>query len=249
MVGIDGYEATLKILLIGNSNVGKSSLLLRFTEDTFLPQDEVAATIGVDFKVQDMMFEGKKYKLTIWDTAGQERFRTLTSSYYRGAQGVILVYDVSNRETFDQLDNWFSELGTYCTNRDVVKMIVGNKVDKEGQRVISRKEAEAYARKSHTLFLECSAKTRYGVKEAFEELVRKILETPSLWQKRSLPNNNISVTRQTDFKPDEEASDNYRLRRARADNAVCLHQFSTWLEINIDLICIVPLRYFENNAY
>jgi len=205
MAGIDGYEATLKILLIGNSNVGKSSLLLRFTEDTFLPQDEVAATIGVDFKVQDMKFEGKKYKLTIWDTAGQERFRTLTSSYYRGAQGVILVYDVSNRETFDQLDNWFNELSTYCTNKDVVKMIVGNKVDKEEQRVISRKEAEAYARKSHTLFLECSAKTRFGVKEAFEELVRKILETPSLWQKKPSPSNNINVTRQTEGKQDDGA--------------------------------------------
>ncbi|GBB90386.1 hypothetical protein RclHR1_17310002 [Rhizophagus clarus] len=202
MAGIDGYEATLKILLIGNSNVGKSSLLLRFTEDTFLPQDEVAATIGVDFKVQDMRFEGKKYKLTIWDTAGQERFRTLTSSYYRGAQGVILVYDVSNRETFDQLDNWFNELSTYCTNKDVVKMIVGNKVDKEEQRVISRKEAEAYARKSHTLFLECSAKTRYGVKEAFEELVRKILETPSLWQKKPSPRNTVNVT-QTERKQDD----------------------------------------------
>ncbi|CEG79851.1 Putative Ras-like protein Rab-18 [Rhizopus microsporus] len=81
---------TLKLLLIGNSNVGKSSLLLRFTDDTFLPQEEVSATIGVDFKVSMMEVNGKTYKLTIWDTAGQERFRTLTSSYYRGAQGVIL---------------------------------------------------------------------------------------------------------------------------------------------------------------
>jgi Ras-related protein Rab-18 len=81
---------TLKTLLIGNSGVGKSSLLLRFTDDTFLPQEEVSATIGVDFKVSMMEINGEQYKLTIWDTAGQERFRTLTSSYYRGAQGVIL---------------------------------------------------------------------------------------------------------------------------------------------------------------
>ncbi|CAJ0836817.1 16353_t:CDS:2 [Entrophospora sp. SA101] len=164
------YLATFKILLIGNSNVGKSSLLLRFTDDTFLTHDEVSATIGVDFKVHE-----------IGDTAGQERFRTLTSSYYRGAQ----VYDVSNRETFDQLDDWFNELNTYCTSKNIVKMIVGNKIDKENGRAISRKEGEAYARKSQTLFIECSAKTKYGVREAFEELVRKIIEDPNLWQKRS----------------------------------------------------------------
>ncbi|CAG8506106.1 11281_t:CDS:2 [Acaulospora colombiana] len=180
----DDYYATLKILLIGNSNVGKSSLLLRFTDDTFLPHDEVSATIGVDFKVQDMVIDDKKYKLTIWDTAGQERFRTLTSSYYRGAQGVILVYDVSNRETFKELDNWFNELNTYCSNKNVVKMIVGNKIDKERERVVTRKEAENYARANGTLFVECSVKTRFQVNEAFEELVKKIIETPGLWLKK-----------------------------------------------------------------
>lgn len=151
-------QPTLKLLLIGNSSVGKSSLLLRFTDDTFLPQDEVSATIGnntkknlkrlivlgVDFKLSMMEMKEKTYKLTIWDTAGQERFRTLTSSYYRGAQGVILgkdeykkaliylslVYDVCNRETFDGLNSWFNEVNTYCSSPDVVKMIIGNKVDK-----------------------------------------------------------------------------------------------------------------------
>ncbi|KAG1442298.1 hypothetical protein G6F56_011122 [Rhizopus delemar] len=159
-------QPTLKLLLIGNSSVGKSSLLLRFTDDTFLPQDEVSATIGVDFKLSMMEMKEKTYKLTIWDTAGQERFRTLTSSYYRGAQGVILVYDVCNRETFDGLNSWFNEVNTYCSSPDVVKMIIGNKVDK-------------------SLFIECSAKTKIGVKQAFEELVEKIIETPSLWQKDS----------------------------------------------------------------
>ncbi|KAG0775904.1 hypothetical protein G6F26_002374 [Rhizopus arrhizus] len=164
---------TLKLLLIGNSNVGKSSLLLRFTDDTFLPQEEVSATIGVDFKVSMMDVNDKTYKLTIWDTAGQERFRTLTSSYYRGAQGVILVYDVSNRETFDALNNWWNEVNTYCSSPDVVKMIVGNKVDKESSRVVSYEEGLNFARKLQTLFVECSAKTKVGVKQAFEELVEK----------------------------------------------------------------------------
>ncbi|OZJ05312.1 Ras-related protein Rab-18 [Bifiguratus adelaidae] len=174
---------TLKLLLIGNSNVGKSSLLLRFIDDTWLPQDEVSATIGVDFKVKMFDVDGKKYKLTIWDTAGQERFRTLTSSYYRGAQGVILVYDVANRETFDALGNWFTELNTYCSSPDVVKMIVGNKADKESARVVSKAEGEALATELNTLFVECSAKTRQNVKNVFDGLVRKIIATPSLWQK------------------------------------------------------------------
>ncbi|XP_037366064.1 ras-related protein Rab-18 isoform X2 [Talpa occidentalis] len=119
---------TLKILIIGESGVGKSSLLLRFTDDTFDP--ELAATIGVDFKVKTISVDGNKAKLAIWDTAGQERFRTLTPSYYRGAQGVILVYDVTRRDTFVKLDNWLSELETYCTRNDIVNMLVGNKIDK-----------------------------------------------------------------------------------------------------------------------
>ncbi|KAI9322575.1 ras family-domain-containing protein [Dichotomocladium elegans] len=185
---------TLKLLLIGNSNVGKSSLLLRFTDDTFLPQEEVSATIGVDFKVAMMTIEGQTYKLTIWDTAGQERFRTLTSSYYRGAQGVILVYDVSSRESFEALNTWWKEVNTYCSSTDVVKMIVGNKVDKESSRAVSYKEGAEMARKLQTLFIECSAKTKIGVKEAFEELVTKVIETPSLWQKKQSPSSTVRIT-------------------------------------------------------
>ncbi|XP_039517320.1 ras-related protein Rab-18a [Pimephales promelas] len=141
---------TLKILIIGESGVGKSSLLLRFTDDTFDP--EIGATIGVDFKVKTLAVDGNRAKLAIWDTAGQERFRTLTPSYYRGAQGVILVYDVSRRETFSKLENWLNELDTYCTRNDLVKMLVGNKIDKE-DREIERDEGLKFARKHSMLFI------------------------------------------------------------------------------------------------
>ncbi|XP_030629969.1 ras-related protein Rab-18-B isoform X2 [Chanos chanos] len=151
----DDVLTTLKILIIGESGVGKSSLLLRFTDDTFDPE--------------------------LADTAGQERFRTLTPSYYRGAQGVILVYDVTKRDSFSKLENWLNELETYCTRNDLVKMLVGNKIDKDN-REVDRNEGLKFARKHSMLFIEASAKTRDGVQCAFEELVEKILQTPGLWE-------------------------------------------------------------------
>ena len=123
----------------------------------------------------------KNIKLTIWDTAGQERFRSLTSSYYRGAQGVILVYDVSSRESFDNLKStWLKELDVYADLDDLILMIVGNKIDLEskGERKVSTEEGLQLAKELSALFMESSAKTRLGIKAIFEELVRKILNSP-----------------------------------------------------------------------
>ncbi|KAJ2936751.1 hypothetical protein H1R20_g338, partial [Candolleomyces eurysporus] len=174
----------VKLLLIGNSSVGKSSLLLRFSDEQWLPEDESSATIGVDFRVHKMEVNGKKVKLSIWDTAGQERFRTITSSYYRGAQGIILVYDVANRESFDALPRWYSELETYVSD-SVVKILVGNKVDKEYSRQVSVAEGQQFANRMKSLFIEASAKTAIGVKDIFRELVEEILNTPELWNNAS----------------------------------------------------------------
>ncbi|XP_075262286.1 ras-related protein Rab-18-B-like [Convolutriloba macropyga] len=179
MESSDTPITTLKLLIIGDSGVGKSSLLLRFTDDNFDPDH--AATIGVDFKVTNLTVNGNSTKLAIWDTAGQERFRTLTPSYYRGAQGCILVYDVSSRSSFDQLGTWLRELDMYSTHSNVVKMLVGNKTDKP-DREVSREEGLDYAKKHSMLFIEASAKTREGVQYAFEELVDKIIQTPGLWE-------------------------------------------------------------------
>ncbi|KAI0300611.1 ras-domain-containing protein [Multifurca ochricompacta] len=170
----------VKLLLIGNSSVGKSSLLLRFSDKQWLPEDEASATIGVDFRVHKMEVKGRKVKMSIWDTAGQERFRTITASYYRGAQGVILVYDVSSRESFEALPRWLNELETYVP-AEVVKIVVGNKLDKEYSRQVPTEEGKAFAQLTGCLFVEASAKTAVGVTEAFNDVVTRIIDTPSLW--------------------------------------------------------------------
>lgn len=177
------YDLSFKILLIGDSAVGKSSLLVSFISNSV---DDLAPTIGVDFKIKLLTVAGKRIKMTIWDTAGQERFRTLTSSYYRSAQGIILVYDVTRRDTFTNLsDVWAKEVELYSTNHDCVKVLVGNKVDRESERAVSREEGIALAKDLGCLFLECSAKTRENVGHCFEELALKIMEVPSLLEEGS----------------------------------------------------------------
>ena len=168
----DQILTTLKLLIIGESGVGKSSLLLRFTDDAFDP--EQAATIGVDFKVKTITINGDKIKLAIWDTAGQERFRTLTPSYYRGGQGAILVYDVTSRESFQKVDNWLNELETYSTNHDLIKMLVGNKCDMLDEKVVSTEEGEKLAKEFGIQFWECSAKNDINVDESFIGIARGV---------------------------------------------------------------------------
>jgi len=175
------YDHLFKMLIVGDSGVGKSSILLRFTDDNF--DEDQPCTIGVDFKIKKMNFGGKRLNLTIWDTAGQEKFRSLTSSYYRGTQGIVLVYDVTNKKSFEHLNLWLREIETYSTNEDVVKLLVGNKIDKQDERQVSREQGVNYARSKEMVFIECSAKTRLGIQQTFEELVQKILDTPSLWEK------------------------------------------------------------------
>eukprot|EP00934_Nitzschia_sp_Nitz4_P008677 Nitzschia sp. Nitz4//scaffold203_size38902//36641//37453//NITZ4_007668-RA/size38902-processed-gene-0.74-mRNA-1//-1//CDS//3329541448//8667//frame0 len=170
------YDFLFKVLIIGDASVGKSSMLLRFTDDSF--DDHIQSTIGVDFKVKHLELSGKRVKLTIWDTAGQERFRTLTSSYYRGAHGVVLVYDVTRMDSFENLQQWLKEVHLYSPNNgdSVIKLLVGNKVDLE--RSVPRETAEAWARDNGMMFLEASAKTKQGIQEVFTEVVQKILDNP-----------------------------------------------------------------------
>ncbi|KAM0922125.1 hypothetical protein ACQ4PT_006361 [Festuca glaucescens] len=192
------YDCSFKILLIGDSAVGKSSLLVSFVSAA--PADHhISPTIGVDFKIKFLTVGDKKLKLTIWDTAGQERFRTITSSYYRGAHGIILVYDVTKRQSFTNLaDVWAKEIELHSTNKECIKMLVGNKVDKDEERLVTREEGLAFAQECGCLFLESSAKTRENVEKCFEELALKILEVPSLSEEGS------SVVKRNSLKQKQE---------------------------------------------
>jgi len=170
------YDLLFKLLLIGDSGVGKTCLLFRFSDDAF--NTTFISTIGIDFKIKTVELGGKKIKLQIWDTAGQERFHTITTSYYRGSMGIMLVYDITNVKTFDSISNWLRKILEHA-NEDVEKMILGNKCDMDDKRQVPTARGEAIARENNIPFLETSAKANINVEQAFMNLAQAILnKTP-----------------------------------------------------------------------
>ncbi|KAK4212196.1 GTP-binding protein ypt1 [Rhypophila decipiens] len=192
------YDYLFKLLLIGDSGVGKSCLLLRFADDTYT--ESYISTIGVDFKIRTIELDGKTVKLQIWDTAGQERFRTITSSYYRGAHGICVVYDVTDMDSFNNVKQWLQEIDRYATE-GVNKLLVGNKSDMSDKKVVEytvakvrisinlprklRQESNKLTRVTPTQefadslgipFLETSAKNASNVEQAFLTMARQIKE-------------------------------------------------------------------------
>lgn len=168
------YDYLFKLLLIGNSGVGKSCLLLRFSDDTY--SNDYISTIGVDFKIKTVELDGKTVKLQIWDTAGQERFRTITSSYYRGSHGIIIVYDITDQESFNGVKMWLQEIDRYATST-VLKLLVGNKCDLTDKRVVEFDVAKEFADANNMPFLETSALDSTNVEEAFLTMGRQIKES------------------------------------------------------------------------
>ncbi|KAG0227507.1 GTP-binding protein of the rab [Actinomortierella wolfii] len=160
-----------KLLLIGDSGVGKSCLLLRFADDTYT--ESYISTIGVDFKIRTIELEGKTVKLQIWDTAGQERFRTITSSYYRGAHGIIVVYDVTDQDTFANVKQWLAEIDRYACE-GVNKLLVGNKSDLTNKKMVEYTVAKEFADQLGIPFLETSAKSATNVEQAFMTMAKQI---------------------------------------------------------------------------
>jgi len=161
-----------KLLLIGDSGVGKSSLLHRFADDIYT--DSYISTIGVDFKIKTMNVGDKMVKLQIWDTAGEERFRTITSSYYRGAQGIIVVYDITDVDSFNNVKQWLSEIDRYASE-NVDKLLVGNKSDLEPARQVTKAMAEEFAESLQVKCIETSAKESSNVDDAFRSMAFTIM--------------------------------------------------------------------------
>lgn len=163
------YDLLLKLLLIGDSGVGKSALLLRYVDDSFTTS--FIGTIGIDFKVTTIVVDGLKVRLQIWDTAGQERFRTITMAYYRGAMGIMLVYDVTDERSFSNMRNWIQQI-EHHGNENVNKVLVGNKCDMKENRLVESTRGRTLADEFSMPFFETSAKTKTNVHECFNMLAR-----------------------------------------------------------------------------
>ncbi|KAF0713294.1 hypothetical protein DYB26_004833, partial [Aphanomyces astaci] len=165
------FDMQIKLLMIGDSGVGKTCLLLRYANDSFSPT--FITTIGIDFKVKNIDLDGKKIKLQIWDTAGQERFRTITTSYFRGAQGILLVYDVTDRASFNSIRNWVGQIQQHA-DVHVNKILVGNKCDMLDDKVVSTEEGQALADEYGIKFFETSAKNNINVEGGFIEIANEV---------------------------------------------------------------------------
>ncbi len=171
------YEYLFKILLIGNSNVGKSSLFLRFVDEIW--KENFVPTIGVDFKIKSIKIDNKIIKLQIWDTAGQERFRSILSSYYKGANGILLLYDITNVNSFKNLSNWLIDIEKN-SSKDVKKILIGNKCDLNELRKIPINKGKEFADTYNMKFIETSAKNNVNINECFNILGKELLNNIDL---------------------------------------------------------------------
>ena len=170
------YELLYKIVLVGDASVGKTNILSRFTSNTF--NIESKPTIGVEFATKSLVIQEKNIKAQIWDTAGQERYRAITGSYYKGATGAMIIYDITKLISFQNIDKWLKELHDHCDNK-VYIILVGNKSDLKHLRVVKQEEGAAYAQKHGLAFIETSALESYNVDQAFEIVLSNICQSQS----------------------------------------------------------------------
>lgn len=166
-------ECVVKLLMLGDTNTGKTSLLLRFCAGKF--ESNFVTTIGVDFKSKQVERNHRKLNLQVWDTAGQEKFQTITPAYYHAAMGVVITYDVTDKNSFDHIEDWINRLAQHGHEK-VQRILVGNKADLEELRKVPTADGEALASKNNMLFFEASAKTGNNVEESFLQIADKVVE-------------------------------------------------------------------------
>lgn len=164
----------IKILTLGDATVGKSSIVLRYSDNKF--NDTILSTIGVDSKRKIIKVNGEKIKVSIWDTAGQEKFQNIVKQYYNGANGVLLIYDITSKKSFDKIQFWYDDLSKNSNIEELFICLVGNKLDLKKTRVITIEEAKEYAKKLDVPYFEVSAKSGEGIKELFDDIIKKIMD-------------------------------------------------------------------------
>ena len=160
----------LKVLTLGDSRVGKTCIVLRIMGEKF--EDEILSTIGIDFKGKIINYNDTPIKALIWDTAGQEKYQSMAKTYYNGADGIMLVFDITSEKSFKRIDFWLSELEEHERFEDLFIVLVGNKTDLENERKVSFEEANEYAKKHNINYYEVSAKTNQGIEEMFNDLIK-----------------------------------------------------------------------------
>ena len=170
------YDFLFKMILIGDSSVGKSNILLKYLKDQFDPNSR--ATVGVEFGTKNITLNNKKIKIQIWDTAGQERYRSITSAYYKGAKGAFIVYDITRKTTFENIDKWIADLKTNGDS-NISIVLIGNKSDLEEKREVTKEEGLKKSQDCKTAFMETSALNGDNVHKAFDELIEQIYQNNS----------------------------------------------------------------------
>ena len=194
------FDYLLKFIIIGDSAVGKSNILLRYTNDSF--SNEFQATIGVEFGAKNLIIDGKTYRVQIWDTAGQEQFRSITRAYYKNSVCACVVYDITNKASFENIKSWLEDCKKKCP-KSIYFVLIGNKSDLENKREVTYEEGSIYAQKNGMIFFETSAKTGQNINEVFikstNDIAKNIennfydLESGNCGIKKGLGSKNINL--------------------------------------------------------
>ena len=192
----------IKLLTLGETEVGKTSIVLRYSDDKF--HDNKIATIGIDFKIKIIKKGNEKIKVSIYDTAGQERFKNIVKHYYKGANGVLLIYDITKRDTFEKLEFWLEDLKENSDNlNNLFIYLIGNKNDLEEKREVDFEEANKFAKEKNIPYIEVSAKTGNNIKKLFDEMIKGTLTKIITNEKKE---NNLSNSINLSFLENEETS-------------------------------------------
>ncbi len=194
------YDKNVQLLVIGDSSVGKTSLITRYTNGIF--KEEYLATVGLDYYSKTEEIDNQKIQIKLWDTAGQERYKALTQNYFRSAEGVLLAFDVTNEESFKNLKEWISSIKVNMESKNIFLplIIIGNKIDKD-DREIEKEEAEKFASENNYKYFETSAKTGEGVDEAIRELVKLVLNQNQVDEQKIEARKSVAIK---ENKPSEE---------------------------------------------